>query len=777
MVGKVRGLAIAAIAAVSALGFGQRAKSLQDELFYFYMPIAWRNGSGSGPYGDFKGMTASLPYLRSLGVTAVWMTPIHPSPAYHGYQYSDGGAVNPWFGNESDFRTFVHTAHLQGVRVFIDLVTYGVGKQSSYFQSAYGNPASPYSSIFNWYDSGHTNVEGFDYNSWNGNNVGFAYLNQNNAQAQQIEEQWCEKWLNPIYGGYKDAGVDGFRCDHLVYQYDAYGPNDIGYTTANFWAPLKAKLKLKYPNVVLFGEQGDWGQYGSQYFPPIDATFTKPLEFQARNAINASNANVFMYSMAGTMASLGYANPGTYLATFGDHDVDRLTSSIGGSFDSAKVAAALLMGQYFTPIVYYGDEIGMLGFKSGAYGTDQNDIPQREPFKWNAVAGAPMSNYVSLATQPYTPYSHDHDGRSVEEQSGVPGSLLETYRRLGKLRISKVALRRGNYEPVALDSDGGSSPVGAFVRRSGSNSILVATNYTSSPQTVHANLAAYVSPGPVFDQLGFMIATSVTNANKSAYPITLGPRQSAYLEFNGAPSYPDALWVDGLQPKSVTGAASTLRNSDGTSLGDGNGRLDRLTAAVSGQNLYVGLAGNMAENQGEVMILLVEAADGGVSILDFSGYNNGPGAVNQLSGTVVPNDFHPNAAVILNFYNGTQYVDWYDLVAKTKTYRGANIPDRMVGGLLGGTNPNNLQAASLYQWISTSPDQTNTGTEFMVPLSDIAGYSGSHGVRVMAFIVASNGDVSNQILPAPPAGTAAPGHAPNLAAISGLNSLAVPALP
>jgi glycosidase len=107
------------------------------------------------------------------------------------------------------------------------------------------------------------------------------------------------------------------------------------------------------------------------------------------------------------------------------------------------------MLQPFTPVVYYGDELGMLG-KAGGFNSDSNDIPRREPMKWLAAEGPPMTRYHALDPRTVArQFSKDGDGRSVEEQAGKAGSLLETYRELIRLRREHVALRRGVYEPVA----------------------------------------------------------------------------------------------------------------------------------------------------------------------------------------------------------------------------------------------------------------------------------------------------------------------------------------
>jgi glycosidase len=176
----------------------------------------------------------------------------------------------------------------------------------------------------------------------------------------------------------------------------------------------------------------------------------------------------------------------------GDHDVDRLATTIGADSvkteGRAKVAAAILLLQPFTPVIYYGDEIGMLG-KAGKFGSDSNDIPRREPMKWLATDGEPMTRYHALDPRTIkSQYSQDHDGRSVGEQEGRAGSLLEAYRTLIKLRRDNIALRRGAYEPLAC----GNSAVWRFRRVHQQQILEVAINLSGLDVPAGKDLPAAV---------------------------------------------------------------------------------------------------------------------------------------------------------------------------------------------------------------------------------------------------------------------------------------------
>jgi glycosidase len=463
--------------------------SLADEVLYQIMPIAWRDADNDElRYGDFAGMTAGLDYLRDLGVTGVWMTPIFPSPAYHGYQHMEADKVNPRLGTEAQFLDFVKAAHDRGMKVFIDFVAYGINQESSYFQDAHNNPASPYTSWLAFKDPKNESYQGYTFRTWNGSEVGFVHWNLNSPEPRKLVTDWAVHWLDPNADGDTSDGVDGFRLDHVWYEYKE-GPNGWGYSIKDFWTPWKTALRKVNPRVVTFAEQAEWETTGARLIPAFDAAFTKPFETAARDAIRTGKADALYDSIHEAqrgLQALPRRDRGTYLAILGDHDVDRLASAVEPSKNPdpamrrPKLGAFILMTQLYPPVVYMGDEIGMLGVRRKG-STDANDIPVREPFKWKAVASPPMSDYWQASRQAVEgAFSKDSDGRSVEEQAGVKGSLLETYRRLIALRRASAALRNGEY--ISLKAEDAPS-LWLFLRRTDDEMVLVAANLADAPAT------------------------------------------------------------------------------------------------------------------------------------------------------------------------------------------------------------------------------------------------------------------------------------------------------
>ncbi len=727
-------------------------REAEDDVFYMYMPIAWRDSDADpSRFGDFGGMIDSLDYLEDLGITAIWMTPIFPSPAYHGYQHGAADALNPRFGNENGFLNFVSAAHARGIKVFVDFVVYGISQNTIWFQDSHGNPSSIYDDWLAYYNQANTDYLGSMYNTWNGDTVGFIHWNLNNTNVTDLVTGWSLHWLDPDGDGDPGDGVDGYRLDHVSAW---HGTESVWGYHIDWWEDWKAELLLANPDVFTFAEQADWGSHGAELLSAHDATMTKPLEFAVRDALSSEQASSLYSQMRTTLA----ARPAdkTFLAIVGDHDVDRLTSVIGGDLEKAKAAAAIHMTQPFPPIIYFGDEIGMLGVKQD-YGSDANDIPMREPFKWNAVAGPPMSDYWVLNPQAYNnAFSHDNDGRSVEEQEGNANSLLETYRTLIATRKDHVALRQGSYHEVSNSS----SRVWSFVRHTlDSETLLVAINVHGSSQTPSLNLSEFTIPGnstTVQDVLTGSFLPDMTDANKNAYGINLPSYGYKILLLNVDPPTPEPHQTDGLEVPVDLGAGALLATQNNhTGLGDNVNELNQLFVRVEGQVLRVGLTGNL-DSVGTAMMLFVDSKAGGQNVLDTDTFSGPPGNLPAIDGLVLDSGFSPDVVVHVNAFGGTIYVDHYTLSSNgggTKRYVGAGTVNDLDAFLVGGTNPNgmlmalhNANQAGVTDTDTSAAATATSGFEGELPFADLL-ISGTTGtIKLMAVLVRPDGLIGNQFL-------------------------------
>lgn len=496
-----------------------------DEVFYHIMPITWRYGAWKHPvtlmasgfppmdyrFGNFQGLIDGLPYLQQLGITAVWLNPIFPSPAYHGYQHAEADKVNPWFGDEEEFLQFIAVARRHGIKVYLDIVCYGISQNTPYFQQSRANTGNPLGSMLAYHDKQRGRYTGYSFKTWNGETVGFVNWDLRNQAARDLVISWSKKWLDPNGDGDVSDGVAGYRLDHVWSKYPnaPAGTDGWGYNL-DFWREWRTALENVNPAVFTFAEQARWETNGIDLLPVHDAAFTKQIEFAARESLLKEDASALCKAFDSAFDDLRHAPNRTLLGILGDHDVDRLSSAIEANVEThrarEKAAAAILLLGPFTPVIYAGDEIGMLG-KEGKFESDANDIPRREPFKWNAVAPAallpggggpgvdprinPMTNYFALHKPAYdNRYSRDNDTRSVEEQQGKPGSLLETYRQLIRLRRESKPLRRGNYVPLRVSNPG----IFAFTRTDAEETVFVIINLTGGTESISLPVPAEQLP-------------------------------------------------------------------------------------------------------------------------------------------------------------------------------------------------------------------------------------------------------------------------------------------
>ncbi len=757
----------------------------KDEVIYQIMPIAWRDSNndsvGAIParFGDFGGLAAieSLDYLQYLGVTMLYLQPIFPSAAYHGYQHGPADTLNANFGTEAQFLAFVNAAHARGIKIILDFVAYGVSQNSPYFASAFHNPASVYDSWLAFTDAGNNTFVGSNYNTWNGAAVGFIHWNLNNAATVTTVTNWAKKWLDPNNDGDTSDGVDGFRLDHAW----ASGGEGWG-ANITFWETWCTSLRALRPDVFLFCEPSDWGNVGTDLLTPnaFDGVVTKPWEFAARNAVSTRIASGLYSATSAVVAGVPAGK--VAIAETNDHDSNRLASDFSSNNARQKVAAAILFTQPFPPNVYFGDEIGMKGMKAST-GSDADDIPMREPFKWKAIAGAPMTNYpaVTAGTMPPT-YAANNDGRSVEEQKGVAGSILETYRALIAVRKASIALRRGSYLPVVA-SDGG---VFAFVRYEATQTVLVAINLNSSTTNATLNLNAFTVPAsgttPVSLESGSTLA-AITAANKSSYPITLAARgwfiASAALTPPIDTSHAD---IDGRNLAIDSGAAS-LRATQAclSSFADNAGELNQLFVRLDGDALRVSISGNLPQD-GTALNLFIDVDPGagtGQNQLATAHLAAPPTGILLLDGTRFDANFSPDAMYYANTVNATVYVDSVTLPSPpalaSKTYRGNVALNSGHGVLSGGTNPNNLEVAlddtnvaGITSSSVASAASATKGFELRIPLIDLGLRTNFAGtLAIAACIERTNGVMTNQWLPGLPPRSADLGVSPNLSTISG----------
>ncbi len=424
----------------------------RDAVFYQIFVRSFNDSDGDG-IGDFNGITQKLDYLQSLGVTAIWLMPIHPSPSYHGYDVINYYAVNPQYGTMADFKHLLSEAHARGMRVIIDLVLNHTSSQHPWFIDANSNPQSAYRDWYVWNDS-------YQGNHWYNGTTGYYYaffsytmpdLNYRNPAVTQQMEKMSIFWL-------KSVGVDGFRIDaakHLVEE----GLKLENTPSNHAWLKgYYASIKSEFPEAYTIGEIYGAGALVSKiYKDELDHIFNFEI---ASGAVNSANGGANSGINSAIKFALKDKPDGDYATFLTNHDQDRVMSVLRGDIGKAKVAASILMTAPGTPFIYYGEEIGMTGKKPDEY--------IRTPMQWNDGANAGFTTGT-----PWIEINGDYaQGVNVSNEEKDPGSLLNHYRALIHLRKTYSALRTGETYFIETGNNG----VYALLRTDASGVFLIVIN-------------------------------------------------------------------------------------------------------------------------------------------------------------------------------------------------------------------------------------------------------------------------------------------------------------
>lgn len=431
---------------------------------------SFQDSNGDG-VGDLAGITQKLDYLQDLGVTVLWLTPIFASSSYHGYDTVDYYTIQPEFGKREDLIKLVDEAHKRGIRILLDYVAAHTSNQHPNFKDAFGNPASKFSEFYRWTNPQHTAYESF---------FGvkeLPTLNHKNEAVQKFLLDIAKYWLDlDGDGDYKD-GVDGFRADYVLNV-----PHE-------FWKRLRKEVKALNPDALLLAEawKGNVREIQPYLEDEFDAVFDFPFHTSLQGSPEksgdgilpgASSARALVVDMIAPL--IFYPTGAVNVSFINNHDTNRVMSEVNGNLDRAKLGATLLFTAPGVPIVYYGEEIGMKGTKSGE---PVWDITRREPMDWyTSEEGQGMTRWWKTDSRNNRPA----DGISVEEQQGKSGSLLELYKTLAKLRKTSAALHSGRYEPVKIaDND----RVYGHLRRTDSEIVLALFNFGAAAATVEADVS------------------------------------------------------------------------------------------------------------------------------------------------------------------------------------------------------------------------------------------------------------------------------------------------
>lgn len=482
-----------------------------DSTFYQIFVRSFADSTGNG-IGDFNGLIEKLDYLNDgnpettsdLGITGIWLLPIHPSPSYHGYDVLDYYEVNPDYGTMEDFKRLLDEAHQRGIRIIIDLVLNHTSEQHPWFRDS----RSPDSEFRDWYvweenDPGfvgpwgqrvwHRSTSGYYYGVFWGGMPDLNYRNPEvTAQMYDVARFWLE-----------EVGVDGFRIDgaqHLIEEGDVQRHSE---PTHEWFQEFRTFVKSVNPDALLVGEVWDTNFAVTQYVQgdQLDLAFNFDLAEAMLAAANTGSARSVRSALGFTQRLLPNQRFGAFLT---NHDIDRVMSQLGNDEGKARVAASLVLTMPGVPFIYYGEEIGMVGQKP--------DERIRTPMQWAAGQGAGFTTGV-----PWQSLQRDYTEKNVELQQDDPDSLFNHYRLLSQLRNRSATLRIGDLTVIEASQQ----PVFASLRHFQDDLVLVLVNLGRA-EISNFNLS--LAQGPLIGEYAASVLFGQANLNGAEFlPPTANP--------------------------------------------------------------------------------------------------------------------------------------------------------------------------------------------------------------------------------------------------------------
>lgn len=482
----------------------------QEGVLYQIYPRSFQDADGDG-VGDLAGVLQRLDYLAWLGVDAVWLSPIFPSPmADFGYDVADYTGIHPMFGTMEDFDRLLAACHERGLKLLLDLVPNHTSDRHPWFEESRAGRESPKRDWYLWRDP---DPDGGPPNNWVSVFGGSAWeFDEATGQYYYhafLKEQPDLNWRNPevreavldVMRFWFDRGVDGFRIDVLWHvikderQRDnpenpdwAEGDNPYErllpvYSTDQpeaheVAAQMRAVADAYDRPRVLIGEIYLPIERLVAYYGHDNRGVHLPFNFQlitlpwdAREIDRAVNA------YEGALPGGGWPN-----WVLGNHDQSRIASRVGEA--QARVAAVLLLTLRGTPTIYYGDELGLPDVpvppermhdpQGLRLGPEFSRDPARTPMAWDA---SPHGGFTTGT--PWLPLHDDLATRNVAAQRDDPDSTLALYRRLLALRRERRALAVGDFTPIEAHGD-----VIGYLREHGGERLLVALNLGNQTQTL-----------------------------------------------------------------------------------------------------------------------------------------------------------------------------------------------------------------------------------------------------------------------------------------------------
>jgi maltose alpha-D-glucosyltransferase/alpha-amylase len=526
----------------------------KDATFYELFVRAFADSNDDG-IGDLAGLTAKLDYLQWLGIDVIWLLPICPSPLHDdGYDVSDYTAIHPDYGTIEDLRKLVAEAHGRGLRVVVELIPNHTSDQNAWFQAS-RDPNHPdharYRDWYVWSDTdqpyGDTRIIFLDTepSNWTFDPLRGQYfwhrffshqpdLNYDNPEVQRAMLRVVQFWA--------DLGVDGFRVDATPYLYEREGSNceNLPETHA-YLKRLRAFVDAYAPGTLLLSEANQWPEDVRHYFGDGDEfhmNFHFPLMPRVFMALAKADRTAIEQILARTPPLPASCQWATFLRCHDELTLEmvspeerkflwdtyapeprmrlnlgirrRLAPLLDNDRDRIEVANSILLTLVGSPVLYYGDEIGM---GDNIWLDDRDGV--RTPMQWD---DSPYAGFSTAA--PSDPVIDDevfgYHSVNVAAQQQDPGSLLNRMRRLLAVRKMHVAsFGRGETHLLSAPDPA----ILAYLRRDGDTTLLVVNNLAAAPGVVELDLALNI---PVSGATDLLTGETLTFAAGAPIRLTLG---------------------------------------------------------------------------------------------------------------------------------------------------------------------------------------------------------------------------------------------------------------
>ncbi len=533
----------------------------KDAVIYEVHVRAFGDSNGDG-IGDFRGLTEKLDYLQSLGVTAVWLLPFYPSPLRDdGYDIADYFDVHPDYGTLRDFKEFLKAAHQRGIRVIAELVLNHTSADHAWFQKARrADPDSSARNMYVWsntaerYRDARIIFKDFEHSNWTWDHTAQAYywhrfyshqpdLNFDNPSVHRMMLKVIDFWFS--------MGVDGLRLDAVPYLFEREGTNCENLKeTHDYLKALRAHVDSKFQNRMLLAEANQWPEDSVAYFGEgneCQMAFHFPLMPRMFMAIQMEDNFPIIDILRSTPAIPSNCQWALFLRNHDELTLEmvtdeerdymykvyaqdtrakinlgirrRLAPLLSNDRRKIELMNILLFSLPGTPIIYYGDEIGM---GDNYYLGDRNGV--RTPMQWGPDRNAGFSHtnphklYLPVIIDP----EYHYEAVNVQNQESSYASLLWWMRSVIASRKRFKAFSRGELRMMPGDN----SKVLCFVREHQNETVLVVVNLSRFSQVVTFDLAEYMGtiPEEVFGRNTFPIIKD------TPYLLTLGPYDYYWFE-------------------------------------------------------------------------------------------------------------------------------------------------------------------------------------------------------------------------------------------------------